>query len=131
MKRIAILLLALVLCAGFVFAAGSTEADASKSNEKVTIRWWQRNSGAGGPLYEYFKAFNESQNEIEVVYEGYGENYKNMLNLALNSDDPPDVFEISSSDAPVCDFAKAGYIVSIDDIPQMNSSHSSTAVHSQ
>lgn len=106
----------LVVLACLTLLMTTLNLTALAEDEKITIRWWNRNSGAGGPYYEFFKAFNASQDKIEVIYEGYGENYLNMLNLALNSDDPPDVFEITNMAAPVCDFAKAGYIACLDDI---------------
>lgn len=97
-------------------ASESSSESAVSSGEKVTLRMWQRNSGSGGPLYEYLQDFNASQDKIEVIYEGYGENYGNVVNIALNSDDPPDIFEIQSTMAPISDFAQAGHIVDLDDL---------------
>lgn len=86
------------------------------ADEKVTIRLWQRNSGSGGPLYEWSQAFNASQDKIEVVYEGYGENYVSMLNLALESGDPPDIFEVTTACAPVSDYGKNGLALPLDEL---------------
>lgn len=100
-------------------AAGGSSSVTEKTagtGEKTVIRVWQRNSGKGGPLYELFQEFNASQDEIEVKYEGFGENYSNIVNMALNSDDPPDIFEIQSTMAPVADFAESGFILPLDEM---------------
>lgn len=110
--RIATLVLALVMVLSY--GCVSTEGRAS-AEEKTTIRIWQRNSGAGGPLYEFSKWYTESQDEINFVYEGYGENYDNMVQMALISDDVPDIFEVTST-MTVSDLAAAGYILSLDDM---------------
>ena len=86
------------------------------SAEKTTVTMWQRASGPSGAMQMWIENFNATHDDIEVVYEPYGENYNNILNMALNSDDGPDIFEISSSGAPVCDFAKAGHAACLDDL---------------
>lgn len=95
-------------------AASSSKEEPSAPAEKVTLRMWQRNSGKGGPIYEYLQEYNQSQNEIEVQYEPYGENYENVVNIALASDDPPDIFEVQWS--PISTVAQAGHIVPLDDV---------------
>lgn len=95
----------LVSCVGFASA-----------DEKIIVTMWQRASGPSGAMQMWIEDFNAKHDDIEIVYEPYGENYNNVLNMALNSDDGPGIFEISSSGAPVCDFAKAGYAACLDDI---------------
>ncbi len=111
MKRFTRMLSLLLSIAMLLSLTGSALAA-----DKIQIRIWQRASGPTGAMQAWIDNYNGSQDEIEIVYEGYGENYNNILNMALNSDDVPDIFEISSSGAPVCDFAKAGHLAPLDDL---------------
>lgn len=108
MSRIVSLVLSIMLLATL---CGNAIAE-----EKTIVTIWQRASGPSGAMQAWIENFNASQDEIEVVYEPYGENYNNILNMALNNESGPDIFEISSSGAPVCDFAKAGHAAALDDL---------------
>ena len=88
---------------------------AAMADDKPEIKVWQRNSGKGGPVHDYLADFNANQDELTAVYEGYGENYANMLSMALASNDPPDIFEIQST-MPLITYAEAGHILPVDDI---------------
>ena len=94
----------------------SLVGSAAMADDKIVIRMWQRASGPSGSMSAWIEAFNASQDEIEVVYEPYGENYPNILNMALNSDDGPDLFDVSTGVGTVYSLAKAGYVASLDDI---------------
>lgn len=106
-------IVSLILCVMLLVSCMGTIAFA---DDKIQITMWQRASGPSGAMQQWIENFNASQDQIEVIYEPYGENYNNVLNMALNNESGPDIFEISSSGAPVCDFAKAGHAAALDDL---------------
>lgn len=95
--------------------APNTEKVETKAKDKVQVKIWQRNSGSGGPMFDFLQNYNASQNEIEAVYEGYGENYFNLVNIALASGEAPEIFE-AQSNPPVVTFAESGHILPVDEL---------------
>lgn len=96
--------------------SGQPTGSSQKPNkEKIPIRVWERNSGSGGPVHDFLMNFNQIQDEIEVSYEAYGENYMNILTMALNSGEAPDVFNMDLN-PPVSSFAEQGHLLPLDDI---------------
>lgn len=91
-----------------------TGFSAAPKTERVKIRFWERASGAGGPLELYLKELNKAQNKFEYVYQGYGEQYNNVLTLALQSGDAPELF--SPGGQSILPWAEAGLIQPIDEI---------------
>lgn len=70
-------------------------AEGNMSEEKVEITFWARASSADNNQTITMDEFNESQDKIHVTVECYGDNYEEVLKLACNSGEIPDIFEIS------------------------------------
>lgn len=65
------------------------------SGEKVELTFWARASSADNNQTITMDEFNASQDRIHVTVECYGDNYEEVLKLACNSGEVPDIFEIS------------------------------------
>ncbi|PHV69259.1 hypothetical protein CS063_16755 [Sporanaerobium hydrogeniformans] len=75
-------------------AAAQTEGSTGSKQE---IKMWSKASGTDPALDAIITAFNESQDKYTVKYEGYGDNYANVVNMALTSGDAPDIFELGGN----------------------------------
>lgn len=100
---------------GDASADAGDAAEGGSGGDKITLRFWMRNSSNDHWCNYAIQEFNESQDEIEVIFEAYGENYDNILSMALTSGDIPEIFE-AQSNPPVNKLAEAGHIVPIDDL---------------
>lgn len=97
MKKRLSMLLALALTLGMT-ACGTTENETPKegeAGEKIELTFWARASSAENNQSISMDEFNESQDKIHVTVESYGDNYEEVLKLASNSGEMPDIFEIT------------------------------------
>lgn len=119
-KRIA-LLLALSMSLGLTACGGGGEKKSeseSKENgdsaEKIELTMWARASSAENNQTITMDEFNESQDKIHVTVECYGDNYEEVLKLASQSKELPDIFEISGLSNPLS-YMEAGMAVPMND----------------
>lgn len=93
----------------------STTTSTSVPDKKPTvIRFWEDAAVNDTLTGKILKKYNEeNKDNIIVVYETFGTNYGDIVNLALASGNPPDAFMISSS-LSVPQLAQAGQIIPID-----------------
>lgn len=98
------------------FSRNNTDIDSGGGigDEKVQVKFWMRaasrNSVTGKLVSRYNK---ENKNGVEVDFEVFGENYKNVVNMALAAGNPPDIFELNGG-LTVPQLAQADYILPID-----------------
>lgn len=80
---------------------GSTETvsdndvNNEETSEPITLRMWMRGSSKENNLTATMDAFNASQDRIHVDVEVYGDNYAEVLKLAFNSGEAPDIYELA------------------------------------
>lgn len=96
-------------------SSGSDVKQTADPKEKAKIRIWARGSGPDAGVSAIIDKFNKEQNDAEAAYEFYGENYANVVQMAIAANSAPEVFEASTG-LTVVGLAKNGSIVPIDDI---------------
>jgi multiple sugar transport system substrate-binding protein len=107
----ALLMICLTVC---LLGSGGVAA-----KEKAKLKFWNRGSGADPAYAEIIKRFNASQNQVEVVNEFYGENYPNIVSLALTAGNIADIFEITPP-LSVVTLAKQKNLLPVNDILRGN-----------
>lgn len=96
MKRgLALGLAALMMLGATACGKGAEKAEEAGADGKVELKMWVRASSADNNQSITMDEFNEAQDKIHVTVECYGDNYEEVLKLASNSGEMPDVFEIS------------------------------------
>lgn len=93
-------------------AEGSTEQGQQSSGDKIELTVWVRASSKENSQKVTFDEFNESQDMIHVNVESYAETYPEVLKLAFNSGDTPDIFSTVGIDLKSC--AEAGLVSPLD-----------------
>ena len=86
----------------------------NSAGEKIELTFWNRSSSADNIQAITMEEFNQSQDRIHVNIESYGDNYEEVLKLAINSGDVPDIFEIASNSS-FSQCAETGVVVPLDD----------------
>lgn len=81
----------------------------------TTLRMWSKGSGTDPAMEAVIAAFEAEYPEYEVIYEAYGENYANVVKMALAAGDAPDIFE-NGGNFPVQILAEQGLIVPVEDV---------------
>lgn len=74
--------------------AAEQEKEEAAVKEKITLTFWDENAGESRTPYyeELIRRFNESQEEIEVVYEGIpSSSAKEKYDVAIATDTTPDI----------------------------------------
>lgn len=125
MKKIVALALAAAVfasvaagCAMSNNAPAKTTATATTADSKpAVLRYWLRATGEVDRTWmdELLKDPKFKGKIENVVYTSYGENYNNVINMAMASGDPPELFEVQTN-PPVTAFAEAGNILPITDL---------------
>ena len=126
LKRVIAVGMSAVFIAGVVSGCGksgkSTSTEASKtetagqaaeSQEKIELTAWVRASSKENSQKVTFDEFNESQDKIHVTVESYGDNYAEVLKLAFNSGDAPDIFSVAAIDLK--SYVDAGLVSPMDE----------------
>ncbi len=111
-RMVTIVLLSLVMVLS-VYANGAE--DSSAADGKAVLKMWSKGSGTDPAMEAVVEAFRAANPDTELTYESYGENYANVVNLALASGDAPDIFE-NGGNFPVQTLAAQGLIAPIDDV---------------
>lgn len=93
---------------------GSAAAGSEASGEPVVVKVWVRASSKENNQTITFDEFNATQDKIKVEYEVYGDNYSEVLKLALSSGEAPDCFEISGLGS-IQPYVEAGYLAPLDE----------------
>lgn len=95
-------------------APADSKVDGSASAEKINMKFWMRaaskNSVTGKLVEKYNK---ENSDNVEMEFEVYGENYKNVVQMALSAGNPPDVFELNGG-LTIPQLAQANSILPLD-----------------
>lgn len=95
---------------------GSTAEVSARQDEeggKIELTAWVRASSKENSQKVTFDEFNESQDKIHVTVESYGDNYSEVLKLAFNSGDAPDIFSIAGIDLK--SYVDAGLVSPMDE----------------
>lgn len=117
---------------GETTAAGSAEAaitEASAEGGKTVITFWHAMGGVNGEATEALvKAFNESQNEIEVrsEYQGTYDDLITKLKASMQSGSMPDVCQMY--DIGTKFMTDSGYVVPVQDMFSTTNFDSSTVM---
>lgn len=122
-------LLALIMCILIplsVFSGCSKSGEAIAKNmkdnsfgtksgsEKIKLKFFMRDASIISETSALVDKYNKVNNDnVEIEFEMYGENYKNIINSSLQSGDPPDIFELNGG-LSIPKLAEAGYIMPID-----------------
>ena len=93
MKRVALFLLSIVICAAFI--AGCS-AGTGKGVTTVTFMTWNpADVGPNSPIFKIIESFEKENPDIKIKYvcEGSGD-YQNHLRVELMGNNGPDVFGV-------------------------------------
>ena len=105
------------LIPGLLTANGGQEAGISTSNPDV-IRVWTVSGHAKDIQVVQVERFNQTRGAelgIEIEYTNYGDDYTNIVKLALASGQGPEIFKRISNDVPA--MANKGWILPIESFP--------------
>jgi multiple sugar transport system substrate-binding protein len=92
----------------------ATSEPTETSSEPVTVKFWIRASAKESNQTITFDEFNNSQKNIKVEYQTYGDNYGDVIKLALNSGEVPDSFAVEGLGS-IQPFVEAGYVYPLDE----------------
>lgn len=110
---------AAALAAGTLAGCGGDSGGSKDGKEKDVVVVWTNGASDKAVREEQVKEFNETVGEekgIEIQYTVYGDGYEDTLNLAMQSGETVDIFNIPNQDM-IADFIDSGYILPIDDMP--------------
>ena len=100
--------------------AGTTaQTDSSQTEapddvkEPIELTYWVRASSKENAGKATIDEFNESQDRIHVNVESYGDNYSEVLKLAFNSGEAPDLFMTTGIDLK--SYTDAGLVSSLNE----------------
>lgn len=100
-KKVTALITVMALAVGTLAGCGSTgddtkkEGESAKSGDKIQLRYATGDSGPAVTVQEEIvKAFNESQDKIEVKLETYGTAFDQKLAAAIGSKNAPDIVKM-------------------------------------
>ncbi|WP_077613043.1 ABC transporter substrate-binding protein [Clostridium sp. Marseille-P2415] len=94
-------------------AAAETKKEASSGN-KVKITVWTENRHDMEYMNKVVEEFNSTHDDVEIEYVVQTENYVNLITMAANSGQSPDIFSAVSSEN-FKNFAENGIIQPIND----------------
>lgn len=114
MRKAIALLLALATASGMAACGNQDEKAADSSGDKIELTMWVRASSATNNQAITIDEFNESQDKIHVTVESYGDNYDEVLRLASQSKDLPDIYEITGLSNPMT-YMETGLAVPLND----------------
>ena len=117
MKRILSVLLAAAVC--LPMAAGCTQNTQEQGGAVTTITVWSPDSHSKDiytSLIEEYNAGEGKEKGIEIVYEVKSGDYGQVLELAMASNQAPDLFAQSTT-AGTMSFAANGQIAAFEDLP--------------
>lgn len=93
--------------------AGAAAKEENASGEKVKITVWTVNRHDSAYMNQVVEEFNKTNPDIEIEYVIQTENYENLLSMAANSGQSPDVFTAVNQNY-VKNFADGGIIQPIN-----------------
>jgi multiple sugar transport system substrate-binding protein len=111
-RKLAVLLIAMVLVGAMVYANGTSEKAAGSSQPSGTVIWWSPNFNSPGDA-AIAKAFEAANPGIHVeIQQTVGTGLENKVLVALQTGSGPDVVDISSP--WTISFAKTGGLLVLD-----------------
>ena len=98
-------------------ASKKTAEDTAKEaqKEKTKIKVWARGSSADPGVNAIIDKFQKAEKNIEIEYQYYGDNYANIVKMAIAAGTPPEVFEASTG-LTIPELANQDAIVPVDDL---------------
>lgn len=120
MKRIfAAVVCAVMLAISLAGCSGGTgeTGDAGNAGEVTTITIWSGDSHSQETMNRVIAEYNQTKGKesgIQIEYSVRDGDYGQVLDMALASDQGPDLFGMSN---PVTNYAERGYIMPIEDLP--------------
>lgn len=112
-KQVISILFIISLISITISGCNNTNNEVIKS-EPINLSFYMRAISKDSVTGELVREYNEMQDEVNIEFEVFGENYKNVVSIALLSDNPPDIFELNGG-LQVLELAKGEYIIPIDD----------------
>lgn len=94
-------------------AAETKGEEVQEVQEPVLVKMWMRGSSKENNITATMDKFNASQDRIKVEVEVYGDNYAEILKLAFNSGEAPDIFELAGG-IVMSDVVAAGQVEPLD-----------------
>ena len=95
--------------------SGSDIRTASKDEtHRTTLKFWMRaasKNSVTGRLVDEYNA--ENSDNVFIDFEVFGENYKNVIQMALAAKQPPDIFELNGGHT-IAQLAQSGNIIPLD-----------------
>lgn len=124
-KKVLAMSLVVVMISTALVGCNRKDEENSDNNSSVQskvkmekIRVWSDNAHEKDLRLKQIEAFNNTigkEKGIEIEYTVYGSNYQDIIKIAAQSGEAPELFRPTG--AFLTDFVKAGYMVPIDDMP--------------
>lgn len=86
---------------------------AMADEQPIEIKMWVRASSSDNMAVALMKNFNAAQDKIHVTVESFGDNYSEILKLAFNSGEAPDLFTTTGKEVKT--YADAGLVAPLDE----------------
>lgn len=94
---------------------GETGTGPKEEFQKTTLRFWMRAASKNSVTGRLVDAYNaENSDNVVIEFEVFGENYRNVIQMALAARRPPDVFELNGG-LTIAQLAQSGSILPLDD----------------
>lgn len=105
-------------CTAYQKSSGNVPMPAEDSGyglNRTTLKFWMRaasKNSVTGRLVDQYNA--ENSDNVIIEFEVFGENYKNVIQMALAAKQPPDVFELNGG-LTIAQLAQSRSILPLDD----------------
>jgi multiple sugar transport system substrate-binding protein len=120
MKRVILLMLAALAVASLAFAGGGSQAKTTQGGVE-TITVWTNSSHDKELREQQIARFNDGvgkEQGIKIEYSVYGDDYHNIMRIAAQTNEAPDLFRMTADSVP--DYAAAGWILPLEEMPGGN-----------
>lgn len=106
-------------CTAYRSSSGNKTEPVSTGDSKnelqgTTLKFWMRAASKNSVTGSLIDKYNEENSDNAIIeFEVFGENYKNVIQMALAAKQPPDVFELNGG-LTITQLAQSGSILPID-----------------
>ena len=88
--------------------------DSKNALQGTTLKFWMRAASKNSVTGRLVDKYNEENSDNVIIeFEVFGENYKNVIQMAMAAKQPPDVFELNGG-LTITQLAQSGSILPID-----------------
>lgn len=109
---------AVSMLAGVLSGCGGGDTPTGKTGGAETITVWTDSASTKEVMNELIQNYNNTEGKekgIQIDYQVYGDNYTQMLDLAISSDQQPELFKAQGGVLET--YASSGKVMSIEDLP--------------